>query len=180
MTIISLLCISASVYPLPSPPSPKNSPVTEVAGLVKKLVMADSGQSEGILSEMNTIRNRHPENTDILLMYINSLLTQKHYDEGIELLDVLYSKKPARSFLLTRCMLLQRTGARKASCYEEVVKISEQQNLIDSDYITALFFTDIRKFSAVKQKLIKENTFKESDFLMFMLGEETMLHEFFP
>lgn len=77
-------------------------------------------------------------------------------------------------------MLKKRLGDKDSGCYEDVVHLSEQQNLIDSDYVTALFFTDTKKFSTVKQQLIKENKFKESDFLVFTLGKEKMLHELFP
>lgn len=142
--------------------------------------MSGPVQSNEILSKINKIRKQHPENMAILLMYTNSLIGENYYQEGIEFLRELYSKKPARTYLLTECMLRQRTGDKERGCYQEVVRLSEQQNLIDSDYVTALFFTDTKKFSLLKQQLIKDNTFKESDFLMFTLGEEKMLHEFFP
>ena len=77
-------------------------------------------------------------------------------------------------------MLKQRLGDEERDCYEDVVHLSEQQNLIDSDYVTALFFTNTKKFSIVKQQLIKEKKLEESDFLVFTLGKEKMLHEFFP
>lgn len=160
--------------------STERSPVAEVAVLVEKLVMADSAQSNEILSKINSIRKRYPENTDILLMYTNSLIGEKHYKEGIEFLNTLCKKKPNRTCLLTRCMLTQRLGDKEIGCYQEVVRLSEQQHLMDSDYVTALFFTDTKKFSTVKQQLINKNQFNESDFLVFNSDEEKILHEFFP
>ncbi|SQK73926.1 Uncharacterised protein [Tatumella ptyseos] len=77
-------------------------------------------------------------------MYTNSLIGENYYKEGIEFLRELYSKKPVRTYLLTECMLRQRTGDKERDCYQEVVRLSEQQNLIDSDYVTALFFTDTK------------------------------------
>lgn len=142
--------------------------------------MADSGKSAEILSKINSIRKENPKNIDILLMYTNSLIGEKHYKEGIEFLDILYEKKPIRTYLLTQCMLKERLGGKERGCYENVVHLSEKQNLIDSDYVTALFFTDIKKFNALKRQLIKENKFKETDFLIFTLGKEKMLNEFFP
>ncbi len=176
------LCFFLSGYTssYPEPVSIEDNPVNEVASLVGKLAMSGPARSKKILSEINAIRKKYPENIAILLMYTNSLIGEKHYKEGIELLRDLYSKKPARTYLLTECMLRQRTGDKQTGCYQEVVRLSEQQNLMDSDYVTALFFTDTKKFSTVKQQLIKDNTFKESDFLIFTLGEEKMLHEFFP
>ncbi|MBT0724709.1 hypothetical protein HH682_09730 [Rosenbergiella sp. S61] len=178
MALFFLLCSYTNSYP--EPLSIKNSPIAEVAHLVEKLVMADSRQSTEILLKINSIRKKHPENTDILLMYINSLIGEKHYKEGINFLKILYEKKPIRTYLLTQCMLTQRLGGKERGCYEDVVHLSEKQNLIDSDYVTALFFTDTKKFNTVKHQLIKENKFKESDFLIFTLGKEKMLHEFFP
>lgn len=178
MALFFLMCSYTNSYP--EPLSIKNSSTAEVAGLVEKLAMADSSQSNEILSKINSIRKKNPENTDILLMYTNSLIGEKHYKEGIEFLKILYEKKPTRTYLLTQCMLKQRLGNKEIGCYEDVVHLSEQQNLIDSDYVTALFFTDTKKFNTVKQQLIKENKFKESDFLVFTLGKEKMLHEFFP
>jgi len=173
-----LLCSYTNSYP--EPLSIKNSPTAEVADLVEKLVRADSGQSAEILSKINSIRKENPENTDILLMYTNSLIGEKHYKEGVDFLKILYEKKPIRTYLLTQCMLKERLGSKERGCYEDVVHLSEKQNLIDSDYVTALFFTDTKKFNSLKQKLIKENKFKESDFLIFTLGKDKMLHEFFP
>ncbi|WP_156994661.1 hypothetical protein [Tatumella morbirosei] len=77
-------------------------------------------------------------------------------------------------------MLTQRLGDKEIGCYQEVVRLSEQQHLMDSDYVTALFFTDTKKFSTVKQQLINKNQFNESDFLVFNSDEEKILHEFFP
>lgn len=178
MALFFLLCSDTNSYPQPL--SIKNSPTSEVADLVEKLVMADSKQSTEILTKINTIRNKHPENTDILLMYAHSLIGEKRYREGIDTLKILYEKKTMRTYLLTQCLLKERLGGKERSCYDDIVQLSEKKNLIDSDYITALFFTDMENFKTVKQQLIKEHRFKESDFFVFTLGKEKMLHEFFP
>lgn len=178
MALFFLLC--SHTNSCAQPLSIKKSPTSEVADLVEKLVMADSKQSTEILSKINAIRNYHPENTDILLMYTHSLIGEKRYREGIDTLKILYGKKPMRTYLLTQCMLKERLGGRERSCYQDIVQLSETNNVIDSDYITALFFTDMEKFKTVKQQLIKEHRFKESDFFIFTLGKEKMLHEFFP
>ena len=178
MVLFFLLCNDTNSCPQPL--SINKSPTSEVADLVEKLVVADSKQSTEILSKINTIRNKNPENTDILLMYAHSLIGEKRYREGINSLNILYEKKPIRTYLLTQCMLKERLGGKERSCYEDIVQLSEKKNLIDSDYITALFFTDTKKFNTVKQQLIKEHKFKESDFFVFTLGKEKMLHEFFP
>lgn len=182
ITLIFFMCSYALSCPEPfSIKNPhENSPTNEVSRLVEKLVMADSKESEKILSKIDSIRRAHPENNDILLMYTNSLIGEKHYKQGIKLLEILYEKKPARTYLLTRCMLKERLGDKEKSCYEDILHLSEKQEIIDSDYITALFFTDAKKFITVKKQLIKENKFKESDFLVFTLGKEKMLHELFP
>jgi len=179
-TVTLFFFLSGHANSYQEPVSIKENPVNEVAFLVERLAVSAPGQRNEILLKINVIRKQHPENMAILLMYTNSLIGEKYYKEGIELLRELYSKKPVRTYLLTECMLRQRTGDKERDCYQEVVQLSEQQNLIDSDYVTALFFIDTKKFSTVKQQLIKENTFKESDFLIFTLGEEKMLHEFFP
>lgn len=175
---IFLLCNYAHSYP--EPISTKNGPTAQVATLVEKLVMADAKQSKVILDEIDSIRRKNPENTDILLMYTNSLIGKKHYKEGLNFLTTLYEKKPIRTYLLTQCMLKERLGGSDKSCYKEVVRISEQQDLIDSDYVTALFFTDTEKFNTVQRDLIKKKDFKKSDFLIYTLGQQEMLHEIFP
>ena len=90
MALFFLLWSYTNSYP--EPLSIKKIPTNEVAGLVEKLVIADSIQSNEILSKINSIRKRNPENTDILLMYTNSLIGEKHYKEGIESLKILYKK----------------------------------------------------------------------------------------
>ena len=92
MALFFLLCSDTNSYPQPL--SIKNSPASEVADLVEKLAVADSKQSTEILTKINTIRNKHPEKTNILLMYAHSLIGEKRYREGIDTLKILYKKKP--------------------------------------------------------------------------------------
>ncbi|EIR27249.1 putative exported domain protein [Yersinia pestis PY-09] len=46
--------------------------------------------------------------------------------------------------------------------------------------MTALFFANDKRFEPLKNRLIKEGVFKESDLLIFTLSKETMLREFYP
>lgn len=57
-------------------------------------------------------------------------------------------------------------------CYRQVIHLSEQQQSIDSDYLTALFFANDKRFEPLKNRLIKEGVFKESDLLIFTLSKE--------
>ncbi|WP_455811833.1 hypothetical protein [Pseudomonas graminis] len=164
----------------PEPIIIEDEPTTQVSTLVEQLAMADAKQSTKIIDKIDSIRRENPENTDILLMYTNSLLGEKRYKEGLKSLSALYEKKPTRSYLLAQCMLKERLGNIDKSCYKEVVKISEENNLIDSDYLTALFFSDAEKFSAAQQELIKTKEFNESDLLVYTRNQKEILLEFFP
>ncbi|BCQ32788.1 hypothetical protein ERHA54_01510 [Erwinia rhapontici] len=99
---------------------------------------------------------------------------------GSSIFIIPYKKNLTRTNLLTQCMLQERLEKRDEGCYKKVIALSEENNAIDSDYISALFFMDDKRFEALRHELIKENKFKESDFLVFTLGKEKMLHEFFP
>lgn len=179
-----IFCISTYVHSAPESNNSNNSvevtPTQEVANLIKKMAIAESDKKKVILSKINLIRIKNPDNTNILLMYISGLISEKRYNEGVEYLKLLYKKRPVRTYLLTQCMLQERTGRRDDNCYKQVIQLSEENKIIDSDYITALFFTDEGKFIKTKDEVIKENKFKESDFFAFSLGREKMLHEFFP
>lgn len=182
--VIAIFFMCNYTYSYPEQTSFKSnaatSPTAQVASLVESLVMADTKQSKKILAEIDSIRRENPENTDILLMYANSLIGEKQYKQGINFLRALYEKKPIRTYLLTQCMLKERLGNKDKSCYDEVVHLSEQKDLIDSDYVTALFFSDTEKFKSVKKQLIKKKEVKKSDFLIYTLGQKEMLHELFP
>lgn len=113
-------------------------------------------------------------------MYINNLIAAKHYQEGLDNLNAINKENITRTDLLTECMLREKLGIKDENCYREVIFLSEKDNIVDSDYISALFFSDDQRFEPLKLKLIKENKFKESDFLVFTSGKEKMLYEFFP
>ncbi|EIS26521.1 hypothetical protein, partial [Yersinia pestis] len=124
--------------------------------------------------------DENPENINVRKMYINSLLADRYYAEGLQELEILNKKHFTRTDLLTECMVKERLGKRDDECYRQVIHLSEQQQSIDSDYLTALFFANDKRFEPLKNRLIKEGVFKESDLLIFTLSKETMLREFYP
>lgn len=124
--------------------------------------------------------DKNPENNAIRNMYVNNLIAERHYKEGLDYLKVMNNQTLTRTHLLTQCMLQERLGDRDEGCYKKVITLSEGNNVIDSDYISALFFIGDKKFETLRYELIKENKFKKSDFLVFTLGKEKLLHTFFP
>lgn len=152
----------------------------EAVELTKKMIFSDEEEKNKIFSSFKELMDENPGNITIRNMYINNLIAEKHYEEGLKYLRAMNKKNLTRTNLLTQCMLQERLEKRDEGCYKKVIALSEENNAIDSDYISALFFMDDKRFEALRHELIKENKFKESDFLVFTLGKEKMLHEFFP
>lgn len=158
----------------------RDEPTQEAVELTKKMIFSDEEEKNKIFSSFKELMDENPGNITIRNMYINNLIAEKHYEEGLKYLRAMNKKNLTRTNLLTQCMLQERLEKRDEGCYKKVIALSEKNNAIDSDYISALFFMDDKRFEALRHELIKENKFKESDFLVFTLGKEKMLHEFFP
>lgn len=158
----------------------RDKPTQEAVELTKKMIFSDEEEKNKIFSSFKELMDKNPGNIAIRNMYINNLIAEKHYEEGVKYLRAMNKKNLTRTNLLTQCMLQERLGNKDEGCYKKVIALSEENNAIDSDYISALFFMDDKRFEALRHELIKENKFKESDFLVFTLGKEKMLHEFFP
>lgn len=158
----------------------RDKPTQEAVELTKKMIFSDEAEKNKIFSSFKELMDKNPGNIAIRNMYINNLIAEKHYEEGVKYLRAMNKKNLTRTNLLTQCMLQERLGNKDEGCYKKVIALSEENNAIDSDYISALFFMDDKRFEALRHELIKENKFKESDFLVFTLGKEKMLHEFFP
>ncbi|MFK8256203.1 hypothetical protein ACFL9S_00245 [Erwinia sp. AnSW2-5] len=158
----------------------RDKPTQDAVELTKKMIFSDENEKNKILYSFKELMDKNPENIAIRNMYINNLIAEKHYKEGLSYLRVMNKENLTRTNLLTQCMLQERLGNRDEECYKKVISLSQENNAIDSDYLSALFFMDDKRFYALKNELIKENKFKKSDFLVFTLGKEKMLHEFFP
>ncbi|WP_288497976.1 hypothetical protein [uncultured Erwinia sp.] len=152
----------------------------QASELTKRMTIADPAEKIILLEKLKILVTKKPDNIWVRKMYVNNLIAEKHYQQGLAGLEVIIKQRFSRIDLLTECMLKERLGHRDEACYQKVIQLSEKDNLVDSDYITALFFTDSPKFETLKSTLIKEKQFSESDFLVFTLGKEKMLHEFFP
>lgn len=79
---------------------------------------------------------------------------------GSSIFIIPYKKNLTRTNLLTQCMLQERLEKRDEGCYKKVIALSEENNAIDSDYISALFFMDDKRFEALRHELIKEINLK--------------------
>jgi hypothetical protein len=184
LTITTLFLLSLSAFSFADRAADdklqKNESTQQAAELSRKMVLSDQAEKNNILNQLKNLLAKNPDNNDIRKIYINQLIAEKHYQEGLNNLEVLNQKNLTRTHLLTQCMLKERLGNRDENCYKKVISLSEQAKVIDSDYMSALFFIDKEKFENLKEKLIKENKFRESDFLVFTLGKEGMLHEFYP
>ncbi|WP_160622301.1 hypothetical protein [Mixta intestinalis] len=184
LTITTLFLLSLSAFSFAERVADdklqKNESTQQAAELSRKMVLSDQAEKNNILNQLKNLLVKNPDNNDIRKIYINQLIAEKHYQEGLNNLEVLNQKNLTRTHLLTQCMLKERLGNRDENCYKKVIALSEQAKVIDSDYMSALFFIDKEKFENLKAKLIKENKFRESDFLVFTLGKEGMLHEFYP
>ncbi|MDX5630379.1 MULTISPECIES: hypothetical protein [unclassified Brenneria] len=151
-----------------------------VAELTKSLMTADKNEKNEIFNRIKIILDENPENINVRKMYANNLLAEGRYPEGLKNLEIINKQHLTRTDLLAECMVKERLGKKDENCYRKVIQLSEKASIVDSDYITAIFFVDEKRFSILTERLIKEGKFKESDFLVFTLGKEKMLREFFP
>ncbi|CNH22197.1 hypothetical protein [Yersinia pekkanenii] len=157
-----------------------DKPTQQAVMLMDKLTTSEDSEKSEIFKKFKELLDKYPENINVRRMYTNNLLAEGHYIEGLKQLELLNKKHFTRTDLLTECMVKERLGKRDEECYRQVIQLSEQQQSIDSDYINALFFTNDKRFLPLKDHLIKERKFKESDFLIFTLGKEKMLRELYP
>lgn len=170
----------ASLQPAYAATQTPDKATQEASELVTKIITADRDDKETLFEAFKSLVNKHSENIYIRRMFINSLLAEGHYEEGLNQLDSMEKGRLTRVDLLTRCMVRERISMRDEKCYQDVIAQAQKTHSIDSDYITAVFFTDLAEFERLKTTLIKENKFTESDFLIFSLGRETLLHEIYP
>ncbi|AHK20678.1 hypothetical protein BF17_16255 [Yersinia similis] len=174
------LCIPVFSLPIFNESLPADDPTQEAVLLVQKLITSEDSEKSEIFKQFKNLLDENPENINVRKMYTNSLLADRYYAEGLQELEILNKKHFTRTDLLTECMVKERLGKRDDECYRQVIHLSEQQQSIDSDYLTALFFANDKRFEPLKNRLIKEGVFKESDLLIFTLSKETMLREFYP
>lgn len=176
--------MSTSVFSSPSQTADSNQQkdgnVQQAVELTKKIATSDKSNKDKTFNDFKILVSKNPENNIIRNMYANTLIAERYYKEGLSNIKILNEKNLTRTNLLTQCMLQERLGNRDENCYKQVISISEKSNIIDSDYISALFFAEHDRFEILKSKLIKENKFNENDFLVFTLGKEKMLYEFYP
>ncbi|MFC0139753.1 hypothetical protein ACFFJN_06545 [Erwinia mallotivora] len=144
LTVIALFfCMSTSAFPYPELIADKNLHETEIirkaSRLTMNLVMADKQDKDKILEEFRILTIKNPDSSIIKNMYINNLIAAKHYQEGLDNLNTINKDNSTRTNLLTECMLRERLGIKDENCYKEVIFLSEKDNIVDSDYISALF-----------------------------------------
>jgi hypothetical protein len=181
---IAIFCFFLYIPAFSMPISDNNlradKPTQEAVVLTDKLITSAYHEKNEIFKKFKKLLDENPENINVMKMYTNSLLSYGHYTEGLKQLEILNKKHFTRTNLLTECMVKERLGKKDEECYRQVIQLSEQQQSIDSDYMSALFFANDKRFKPLKERLIKEGRFKESDFLIFTLGKENILREFYP
>lgn len=77
-------------------------------------------------------------------------------------------------------MLKERVGKKDKGCYQSVIAIAEEKNILDSDYLTALYFADDQRFLAEKEKLINANKMTKAELAVFSLSHERILYTLYP
>lgn len=160
-------------------PSQKES-IQAASEITKALATAEEQEKDILFTAFRALLARTSGNNSIRDAYINNLIAHGRYDEGLHALKQRNKIHLTRLNLLTQCMLQERLGYRDNACYNTVVSLSEKDNAQDSDYLSALFFAEDKRFHIIKEKLTTDKTSSENDFHLFTIGREELLYHLFP
>lgn len=178
--LFTALLISTLVPGLQATPVYADKPTAEASDLMKQYVMSSGSGRVEVLHRLEALSADHPDNVNVRRMYANLLVSDGQYDRAISQYEILNKKDPRPVLLLPECMLKERVGKKESGCYQSVIAIAEAKNIRDSDYLTALYFAEDKRFLAEKDKFIHDNKMKKADFAVFTLSREKILHTLFP
>lgn len=178
--LFTVLLIVTLASGLQAAPVYADKPTAEASGLMKQYVMSSVAERVEVLHRLEVLSTKHPDNVNVRRMYANLLVSDRKYDSAISQYEMLNKKNPRPVLLLPECMLKERVGKKDKGCYQSVIAIAEEKNILDSDYLTALYFADDQRFLAEKEKLINANKMTKAELAVFSLSRERILYTLYP
>ena len=138
--------------------------------------------SEGLyaLEELRSLTNKNSGNIQVRSIYLNILLLEKQYIQGLEQIKIINKNSPVALSKLNECILTERVGREPGNCYQQATKLFSAKNNHDTNYILALKFSQDPSFRSERSRLVKAGKItKEAEDIIDM-DKQDFLNTFYP
>ncbi|GLR08294.1 hypothetical protein GCM10007905_10130 [Mixta theicola] len=152
----------------------------EASCLIKKYAISSNEDiKKSILNNLSSLSDDNPDNINVIRMYSGVLSSRGEYKKAISVLEAFNQKHKNTSLLLHECMLKDRVGDYKPSCYKKVISLKRAGGVNDIDYLMALFMMDDKDFNKEKDIYMKKMN-DNHDLEVFKNKKEKLLKVFYP
>ena len=150
------------------------------SGLVREYIMSDDKSSKTLaMKQLNQLHKDNPENINLLRMYSGILASSGEYRKAIKIISIYNLGHSEPSFLLSECLLKDRTGDYDPECYNKVITLKTSLNAKDIDYLMALFMTHHQNFKKEKS-IYMQGRDDNQDLDIFDLSKQDVLKILYP
>ncbi|MCL9668620.1 hypothetical protein L2C91_09590 [Rosenbergiella epipactidis] len=132
------------------------------------------------LKELKSLTNKNPRNVKIRSIYLNILLLEKHYVQGLEQIKIINKTGPMALSKLNECLLTERVGKDPGSCYQQAAKLFSAKNDHDTNYILALKFSQDPNFRSERSRLVNAGKINKEAENIIDMDKQTFLATFYP
>ncbi|WP_241606101.1 hypothetical protein [Rosenbergiella epipactidis] len=110
-------------------------------GLLDRYIKYPASEKLHALKELKSLTNKNPRNVKVRSIYLNILLLEKHYTQGLEQIKTINKNSPIALSKLNECLLIERVGKEPRSCYQQAVKLFRAKRNHDNTSILVLKFS---------------------------------------
>lgn len=150
------------------------------SGLLDRYLKDPASQRFYTLTELNSLMNKNPKNVKVRSIYLNILLLEKHYVQGLEQIKIINKTSPMALSKLNECLLTERVGKEPGSCYQQAAKLFSAKNNHDTNYILALKFSQDPNFRSERSRLVNAGKINKEAENIIDMDKQTFLATFYP
>ncbi|WP_241613540.1 hypothetical protein [Rosenbergiella epipactidis] len=132
------------------------------------------------LKKLKSLTNKNPRNVKVRSIYLNILLLEKHYTQGLEQIKIINKTSPVALSKLNECLLIERVGKEPRSCYQQAVKLFRAKRNHDNNYILALKFSQDPNFLSERYRLVNAGKITKEAENIIDMDKQTFLATFYP
>ena len=149
-------------------------------GLLDRYIKDPASERFYALKELKSLTNKNPRNVKIRSIYLNILLLEKHYTQGLEQIKIINKNSPIALYKLNECLLIERVGKEPRSCYQQAVKLFRAKRNHDNNYILALKFSQDPNFLSERYRLVNAGKITKEAENIIDMDKQTFLATFYP
>ncbi|WKX26187.1 hypothetical protein [Tatumella ptyseos] len=149
-------------------------------GLLDRYIKDPASERFYVLTELKSLTNKNPRNFKVRSIYLNILLLEKHYTQGLEQIKIINKTSHTALFKLNECLLIERVGKDPRSCYQQAVKLFRAKRNHDTNYILALKFAQDPNFRSERYRLVNAGKITKEAENIIDMDKQTFLAIFYP